>query len=219
MRGGTHRGSLSKLRSGNWPKSPSERHARPRPVIRARRRACNRPSRVAPSLAGVAARASSPRIQHGLAPRVEREETEHAPSLVGGDGAIAADQLVVAHPAVGERDGAPCECTEARAQCTTRSEHEGIEEVALQADEAIGRTVVVRTRQRRDEVYATGRSALHEAAARHLDGDVDRDGDDGSAERCGARVQPESPLLNIDLFCSEASRFSARSRVSTTDAW
>jgi len=211
----------------------SERHARTGPVIGARRRASDCLRGFAPSLRRVSTRAPAPKVQQALAACIEPEEAKDLLPLSRCDGTIAANQLVVRHSTIGKRDRTPRERAKSRPQRTPGTEHERIEQVALQTDEAIGRAVVVRARQRRNEIDVPGRPALHEASARDLDRYVDRDRSDGRA-RCAARRECrvrglESPAVfqpgpapwpwpNMDLFCSDASRFSARRRVSTTDA-
>jgi len=60
-----------------------------------------------------------------------------------------------------------------RAERQSRSEHDGVEQVAFETQKIGHCAVVEGTGQGRHEIDVPGRSALQEAAARHLDHDLE----------------------------------------------
>jgi arginine utilization protein RocB len=100
------------------------------------------------------------------------EEAQHVGAFLAARTLRAADQLVVGHAAVGQRDRAPRPHPQAGTEAQTRTEHQRVEQIAFEAQVRRYRAVVERARQRRHEVDATGQAALQEAAARHLDHDL-----------------------------------------------
>jgi len=128
---------------------------------------------LAPSFARVASRTAAPDIQQALALRVEVEKAEDLAARRWVRRAVAADEFVVRHAAVGQCHGSPRLESCPRAPRQARSEHQRVQQVAFKPQMTRHRAVVERARQGRDEVDVTGGSAFQKAAARnfyyHLD--------------------------------------------------
>ena len=107
--------------------------------------------------------------------RVEAKKSQDTLALLARHGLVAADQLVIRHATIGERHGTPRACRQLRAIRPARAEHQRVEQVAFETNVVRRRSIVVGTRQRRDEVDAARRSTLDEAEPWYLDRDVDRD--------------------------------------------
>jgi hypothetical protein len=172
--------------TGIWP-WPRGRHERP--VVRAEFRSelnrwpmpriVSRPGArqcvtgLAPSFARVASGAAAPQIQQPLALRVEVKEAKHLAARRWIQRALAADEFVVRHAAVGQDYGSPRLDLFSRAKRKARSEHHGVQQIAFLSQMAWHGAVVERARQRRDEVEVTGGSAFQKAATRNLDDHID----------------------------------------------
>jgi hypothetical protein len=128
---------------------------------------------LAPSIARVASGPAAPKIQQPLALRVEVKEAEHLAARRWIQWALAADEFVVRHAAVGQDYGSPRRDPFSRAERKARSEHHRVQQIAFLSQVARHGAVVERTRQRRDEVEVTGGSTLQKAATRNFDDHVD----------------------------------------------
>ena len=154
----------------------SEMNARPGPRLRSRRGARDGVRGFAPAVTRIAPWPPAPCVEHALAARVETKEPDDARALRRRYRMLAADQLVVRHAAIREYHRAPRARAHRRPVRAPLAEHDCIEQVAFESDEALGGAVVVRAWQRRDEVDVSRRPPLDEAPARDLDRDVDADG-------------------------------------------
>ena len=121
-------------------------------------------------------------VEHALAARVETKEPDDPRALRRRYRMLAADQLVVRHAAIREDHRAPRARAHRRPERAPLAEHDCIEQVAFESDEALGGAVVVRAWQRRDEVDVSRRPPLDETPARDLDRDLDATGGECSAE-------------------------------------
>src|SRR6185295_19490469 len=104
------------------------------------------------------------------------------------------------HAAIDEGDRAPGLHREPRAEGEARAEHHRVQKVALQADVLRHRAVVERAGKWRDEVDLSGRAALEEAAARHLDHDLELGRGHGgivAAAQKYCRKIPLTPFLTL----------------------
>ncbi len=144
-----------------------------------------RQTSLAPTFAGVAPGPAAPHIQQPLALRVEVEKAKHPAALRGVQWMVAADELVVHHPAVGQYHCPPCLDACPRAEWQARSQHHSVQQVAFQSYEIRHGAIVERARQGRDEVDVTGGSTFQKAAAGNLDHDLDLG---RVRRRCGGRT-------------------------------
>ena len=128
---------------------------------------------LAPSIARVASGSAAPKIQQPLALRVEVKETEDLAARRRIQWALAADEFVVRHAAVGQYYRSPRLDPSSRAERKAWSEHHRVQQIAFLSQVARHGAVVERARQWRDEVEVTGGSAFEKTATRNLDDHVD----------------------------------------------
>src|SRR2546429_2142613 len=138
------------------------------PSIVSRTRASKRPIGAAPTFTGISPRTSPPNVQQPLALRIEVEESQHVTTLRRARRMIAANELVVRHAAVGQRHRVPRLDAHTRSKREAWSEHDGVQQIAFQADVTRHRAIIERTRQRRNEVDMPRRTALQKTAARNF---------------------------------------------------
>lgn len=96
------------------------------------------------------------------------EKAKHPAAFCGGQRAAAANELVVAHPVIGEGHGTPRFHPHTTAEWQSRTQHHRVQQVAFKAQVLRHRAVVKRARQRRDEIDPARRPSLEKAAARNL---------------------------------------------------
>lgn len=112
----------------------SERYGRAGP------RSCPKPrpgqgrSDSTPALACIATWPTTPYVEKSLALGIELKEAKDASALQRIERSLAADELVVAHAAIGERDRVPSLGREPCASGNSRTSDDGIEEVAFEAE-------------------------------------------------------------------------------------
>ena len=79
--------------------------------------------------------AAAEKVQHALALRIEVEEAQDEVAFGCARWLGAADEFVVLHAAVGQRDRAPGLDPYARSRCQSRSEHQRIEQIAFKTEQ------------------------------------------------------------------------------------
>lgn len=142
------------------------------PGVVARLRSRQRELGRAPPVARVSPGSPAPRVQQSLAQRIEPEEAKYRSAVSARQWRGAANQLVVRNATIDERHCAPRRALHGRRKGKSRTEDDRVEQISLETDVGRDRSIVVRTRQRGNEVDMTGRASFEEAAARHLDHDL-----------------------------------------------
>ena len=151
----------------------SEGNRRSGPSVALRPGSCERLRSLAPAVTGIASGPAPPPVEQRLASRIEREKSQYFAALRSARRAITADQLVVRQPAIRQRDSAPRLDGETRAQGQAWTEYQCVQQIPLEPEQARHGAIVVWARQGRNEVDASRRTSLQEAASRYFDDDLD----------------------------------------------
>jgi len=112
--------------------------------------------------------------------RVEAEKAQHAAFLCRREWLTTADQLVVAHASVRQRDSTPGFHLHTRAERKPWAQYDGVEQITFAPYVRRYGAIVEWARERRDEIDVTLGPALKEAATRNFNDYYDR----GRDRRC-----------------------------------
>lgn len=156
---------------GLLPSARSKANGRPAPGRVPRPRPRKRLAGIDPSFAGIAPRTPAAEVQQSLAAGVEAKKPQYFLAIRGARLRITANQLVVGHPAIGQRNRTPGSDLGSRSTTQALAEHHCIQQIAFQPYVARHRAIVERAGQRRNEVDAAKRPSLQKAAAGYLDKD------------------------------------------------
>jgi hypothetical protein len=90
---------------------------------------------------------TTPQVEEALALGIELKEAKNASALERIERSLAANELVVAHAAVGQRDRVPRLCCQPGASRKSRSQYDCIEQVAFQPEMRRHGSIVEGTRE------------------------------------------------------------------------